>query len=61
MGSFNPSYDKIFSHLQHVKYKGEGSLDAYSLSIREGHTYVTLRKIIQGVGAVFIRLRAAGG
>ncbi|XP_032030942.1 carbonic anhydrase 12 isoform X3 [Hylobates moloch] len=23
MGSFNPSYDKIFSHLQHVKYKGQ--------------------------------------
>ncbi|XP_013001025.1 carbonic anhydrase 12 isoform X2 [Cavia porcellus] len=22
-GSFNPSYDKIFSHLQHVKYKGQ--------------------------------------
>ncbi|XP_024423198.1 carbonic anhydrase 12 isoform X1 [Desmodus rotundus] len=23
MGSFNPSYDKIFSHLQDVKYKGQ--------------------------------------
>uniref|UniRef100_A0A2I3NCT6 Carbonic anhydrase n=1 Tax=Papio anubis TaxID=9555 RepID=A0A2I3NCT6_PAPAN len=23
MGTFNPSYDKIFSHLQHVKYKGQ--------------------------------------
>nr|XP_045251523.1 carbonic anhydrase 12 isoform X3 [Macaca fascicularis] len=23
MGPFNPSYDKIFSHLQHVKYKGQ--------------------------------------
>nr|KAF6391419.1 carbonic anhydrase 12 [Pipistrellus kuhlii] len=23
MGSFNPAYDKIFSHLQHVKYKGQ--------------------------------------
>nr|XP_005602655.2 carbonic anhydrase 12 isoform X1 [Equus caballus] len=23
MGSFNPSYDKIFSHLQEVKYKGQ--------------------------------------
>ncbi|XP_040131912.1 carbonic anhydrase 12 isoform X2 [Ictidomys tridecemlineatus] len=23
MGSFNPSYDKIFSHLQHVRYKGQ--------------------------------------
>ncbi|XP_012657308.1 carbonic anhydrase 12 isoform X3 [Otolemur garnettii] len=23
MGSFHPSYDKIFSHLQHVKYKGQ--------------------------------------
>ncbi|XP_062947631.1 carbonic anhydrase 12 isoform X1 [Cynocephalus volans] len=23
VGSFNPSYDKIFSHLQHVKYKGQ--------------------------------------
>ncbi|KAM7158352.1 carbonic anhydrase 12 isoform 2-T2 [Molossus nigricans] len=23
MGSFNPSYDKIFSHLQHVKYKDQ--------------------------------------
>ncbi|XP_035114663.1 carbonic anhydrase 12 isoform X3 [Callithrix jacchus] len=23
MGSFNPSYDKIFSHLQRVKYKGQ--------------------------------------
>ncbi|KAL2790670.1 carbonic anhydrase 12 isoform 3 precursor [Daubentonia madagascariensis] len=23
MGSFNPSYDKIFSHLQHVMYKGQ--------------------------------------
>ncbi|XP_004629007.1 carbonic anhydrase 12 isoform X4 [Octodon degus] len=22
-GSFNPSYDKIFSHLKHVKYKGQ--------------------------------------
>ncbi|XP_004855739.1 carbonic anhydrase 12 isoform X5 [Heterocephalus glaber] len=22
-GSFSPSYDKIFSHLQHVKYKGQ--------------------------------------
>ena len=28
MGSFNPSYDKIFSHLQDVKYKGEWSWDA---------------------------------
>nr|XP_020038407.1 carbonic anhydrase 12 [Castor canadensis] len=26
MGSFNPSYDKIFSHLQHVKYKGQQKL-----------------------------------
>ncbi|XP_042543542.1 carbonic anhydrase 12 [Dipodomys spectabilis] len=26
MGSFNPSYDKIFSHLQHVKYKGQQML-----------------------------------
>ena len=29
MGSFNPSYDKIFRHLQDVKYKGKGFLDAY--------------------------------
>lgn len=26
IGSINPSYDKIFSHLQRVKYKGEGFL-----------------------------------
>nr|XP_045016097.1 carbonic anhydrase 12 isoform X1 [Jaculus jaculus] len=23
IGSFNPAYDKIFSHLQHVRYKGQ--------------------------------------
>ncbi|KAL1782513.1 carbonic anhydrase 12 isoform X1 [Sigmodon hispidus] len=26
IGSINPSYDKIFSHLQHVKYKGQQAL-----------------------------------
>ncbi|XP_036049856.1 carbonic anhydrase 12 isoform X2 [Onychomys torridus] len=26
IGSSNPSYDKIFSHLQHVKYKGQQAL-----------------------------------
>lgn len=35
MGSFNPSYDKIFSHLKDVKYKGERSLEAYSPSVGE--------------------------
>ncbi|XP_054421287.1 carbonic anhydrase 12 [Pteronotus mesoamericanus] len=32
MGSFNPSYDKIFSHLQDVKYKGqEVHIPAFSI------------------------------
>ncbi|XP_066885805.1 carbonic anhydrase 12 isoform X1 [Kogia breviceps] len=32
MGSFNPSYDKIFSHLEDVKYKGqEVSIPGFSI------------------------------
>lgn len=55
-GSFNPSYDKIFSHLQHVKYKGEGSLDACSM-LEQSH----LRQQYKGwVLLAFSKVRASG-